>query len=432
MREEHSITMRNNSLYAPWNRWVPFCFAIVLTAASVYASTRLASGDSHDPEFVDPTPTCGSTIQAVFGTRMSFTVQASDVDSIGVSGDVVTLDVIGLPASATMTPSLPTSGNPVSSLFDWTPDVAGQTVVTFTATDLAGHQVSCDLTIDVGVPHDPEFVDPTPTCGSTIQAVFGTPMNFTVKASDVDSSDLGSGEVVTLDVIGLPSTATMTPSLPTSGNPVSSVFDWTPDVAGQTVVTFTATDAAGHQVSCDLTIDVGIPPPEPFCFGNGGGDIGFVGCPCANNGSPGNGCANSDHPGGANLAASGNASLSSDTLVLIATDIHPASLQLFIQGDAEIPPTQFGDGLRCISGELKRLFRVKGAQSESVQAPSDDSLPPSPATISGQSAARGDVLSVGNVRGYQVYYRDPVLLFCPSPLGDTFNVTNGVRVTWGP
>jgi hypothetical protein len=38
-------------------------------------------------------------------------------------------------------------------------------------------------------------------------------------------------------------------------------------------------------------------------------------------------------------------------------------------------------------------------------------------------------LTPGAVRGYQLYYRDPVASFCPL---ETFNVTNAVRVTWGP
>ena len=164
---------------------------------------------------------------------------------------------------------------------------------------------------------------------------------------------------------------------------------------------------------------------SPFCIGDGSSTP----CPCANNGAIGNGCANSDHPGGANLGSTGNPSLANDTLVLTATDIHKSSLQLLVQGDAEIPPVNYGDGLRCISGNLKREFKVKGNGGTTTSFPALNSIPPSPATISGQSAALGDVLSPGDVRGYQVYYRDPVAGFCPS---ETFNVTNAVRVTWGP
>ena len=50
----------------------------------------------------------------------------------------------------------------------------------------------------------------------------------------------------------------MTPTLPTTGNPVTSTFNWTPTAAqtGSHVVTFTATDDTGLQELCSLTIQV--------------------------------------------------------------------------------------------------------------------------------------------------------------------------------
>lgn len=172
-----------------------------------------------------------------------------------------------------------------------------------------------------------------------------------------------------------------------------------------------------------------VPPTQPFCFGDGVP----LPCPCGNNGSTGNGCANSDHPAGANLAASGNPSLSADTLVLTATDLHAGSLQLYVQArGVVVPGLSLGDGKRCIGGKTTRLFRVKGAHSTTVSAPSADSIPPSPETISGLSAARGDVISAGEFRGYQVYYRDADPSFCPAPLGSSFNLTNAMQVLWAP
>ena len=94
-----------------------------------------------------PTPACGSVLTTGVGLPVSFTVQASDTDT----GQTVTLNAVGLPASATMTPALPTSGKPVSSLFSWTP-AAGQTgtqVVTFSATDNTGQQALCSLSLTV-------------------------------------------------------------------------------------------------------------------------------------------------------------------------------------------------------------------------------------------------------------------------------------------
>ena len=64
---------------------------------------------------------------------------------------------------------------------------------------------------------------------------------------------------MTLNGVGLPAGATMTPTLPTTANPVSSAFAWTTDGgdAGTTqVVTFTATDSASLQAQCSVTLIV--------------------------------------------------------------------------------------------------------------------------------------------------------------------------------
>ncbi len=98
------------------------------------------------PSFDPPSP-CGQTLSVNPGDLLSFTVEASDGDT----ADDVELNVAGLPSGASMTPALPTSGDPVSSDFDWTPNVGdiGQHVVTFTATDECGAQELCSVTIDV-------------------------------------------------------------------------------------------------------------------------------------------------------------------------------------------------------------------------------------------------------------------------------------------
>jgi hypothetical protein len=51
--------------------------------------------------------------------------------------------------------------------------------------------------------------------------------------------------------------------------------------------------------------------------------------------------------------------------------------------------------------------------------------------ISVVSAALGDVISAGETRQYQTYYRDPVLGFCPYPSGDSYNISSGLTATWG-
>jgi hypothetical protein len=75
---------------------------------------------------------------------------------------------------------------------------------------------------------------------------------------------------------------------------------------------------------------------------------------------------------------------------------------------------------------LKRLY-TKSATLGSIQAPQSPD-----ASISARSAALGDPLSSGDVRHYQVYYRDPVPSFCPNPPGNTWNIGNGITVIWLP
>jgi hypothetical protein len=161
-----------------------------------------------------------------------------------------------------------------------------------------------------------------------------------------------------------------------------------------------------------------------YCFGTN------TSCPCSNGGAAGNGCANSDHPGGANLSATGTASLAADTIQLTCVGHHNSTgVALFMQGLADVGPFVYGDGNRCIGSPFKRVFKISPANTPSLVAPSAASTPPSPATLSSQSAALGDVLAPGDVRGYQLLYRDPSATFCPP---GTFNASNAVRVVWGP
>ena len=159
-----------------------------------------------------------------------------------------------------------------------------------------------------------------------------------------------------------------------------------------------------------------------FCVGDGLDGP----CPCGNTGLLRRGCNNSAGTGGAMLTASGTASLAEDTLAFDSSGELPSALSIFLQGTAKISATAYGDGLRCTGGALRRLF-VKNASSGTVVAPQAGDP-----SISARSAERGDPLLAGATRHYQVYYRDPSLTFCPSPAGNTFNVSSGRSVSWGP
>jgi hypothetical protein len=156
----------------------------------------------------------------------------------------------------------------------------------------------------------------------------------------------------------------------------------------------------------------------PFCFGDGLGAT----CPCGNAGLPGRGCENSAGTGGAWLTVEGVTH--PDSIVLTSSGELPQALSIFLQGDATIAPTSFGDGLRCAGGHLKRLY-VKNARSGAASAPQAGDPP-----ITVRSADLGDPIPPGSIRYYQTYYRDPDLAFCPAPQGDSWNATNGVIITW--
>jgi cysteine-rich repeat protein len=107
-------------------------------------------------------PVCGTTLNAQAGVPFSFTAEASDADA----GDTVTLNVAGLPPGASMMPSLPTTGNPVSSLLSWTPLIsqAGTYVVNFSATDSASQQALCPVTLVVASQCGDGNIDPGEQC----------------------------------------------------------------------------------------------------------------------------------------------------------------------------------------------------------------------------------------------------------------------------
>ncbi len=157
-----------------------------------------------------------------------------------------------------------------------------------------------------------------------------------------------------------------------------------------------------------------------FCFGSPG-----AACPCANMALLGRGCANSGGQG-AVLNAFGSASLANDTLVLSCAGELPSSLSIFLQGTTQVVPAVFGDGLRCIGGNLKRLY-TKNAIAGVATAPAAGE-----ASVSARSAALNDPLSAGALRYVQTYYRDPSAGFCPAPTGSSFNISSGVTLTWAP
>ena len=71
----------------------------------------------------------------------------------------------------------------------------------------------------------PIFVTPTPANGDVINGTTGSPVTFSVSATDADAAD-----IVTPSVLGAPAGATFTP---TNGNPATGSFTWTPTARGR-------------------------------------------------------------------------------------------------------------------------------------------------------------------------------------------------------
>jgi len=151
-----------------------------------------------------------------------------------------------------------------------------------------------------------------------------------------------------------------------------------------------------------------------FCFGDGTGTA----CPCGNSGIAGNGCANSINTNGANLNATGSASLAADSVVLAGTGMTNSSA-LYFQGTTRLNAGNgavFGDGLRCAGGTVVRLGTKANAAGAS-QYPVGGDL---------SVSAKGLITAPGTYT-YQVWYRNADQTFCTT---NTFNLTNGYEIVW--
>lgn len=98
---------------------------------------------NRDPRFVAPTP--NGPLTRKLGERVRFEIRATDANP----GDTLTLTSSELPGGATVTPELPTEGNPVTAEFIWDAPVKGIHVVTFTVTDPSGATDRVRISINI-------------------------------------------------------------------------------------------------------------------------------------------------------------------------------------------------------------------------------------------------------------------------------------------
>jgi len=164
---------------------------------------------------------------------------------------------------------------------------------------------------------------------------------------------------------------------------------------------------------------VQLEPGVGYCTGDFG--VGYP-CPCANDNDgsvPGAGCANGVFASGALLGGTGGASVSADSVVLVAAGVEPSGPCLFFQADNDLSPgLLWGDGLRCAGGALKRLGTVI-ADTAGIADTSGWTTP--------ISVKAGNV-AAGMTKYYQCWYANTIGSLC----GTGFNTTNGYYVTWSP
>jgi Tol biopolymer transport system component len=146
--------------------------------------------------------------------------------------------------------------------------------------------------------------------------------------------------------------------------------------------------------------------------------LGPLDCPCANNGALGHGCDNSAGGGGARLIGLG--STGAGVVSLVASHLE-GSFAVVLQGHASLGRSAFGDGVVCLGAPLLRLYTTAVVASIAI-VPGEGDQP-----VLARSAALGDPISTGDIRTYQVLYRDSSPAFCTS---EAWNLTNAVRVDW--
>ncbi len=161
-----------------------------------------------------------------------------------------------------------------------------------------------------------------------------------------------------------------------------------------------------------------IPLGTTFCSGDGVAP--HSACPCNNDSGTIDavGCLSSLGIGG-KLRASGVASLAADTALLQGTQM-PSSTCLYFQGTTQTNGGNgftFGDGLRCAGGTIIRL----GATTNVAGSSSYPFGAAQPIHIRG-------AITVPGVRTYQGWYRNAASFCTPF----TFNLTNGLEISWAP
>ncbi|GAA4346489.1 hypothetical protein GCM10023185_00940 [Hymenobacter saemangeumensis] len=219
---------------------------MLLALVMLVPAARAWGGVLAAPVFMSPpTPANGQLYQISQGQALTFTVRALDTDA----NDVVTLQAQGVPAGASLTPALPTSGNFVESTFSWTPTAAeaGTYAMTFTARDQQNAQVTTTVSVRVTAqPCNPVANQPQAN-PDRLSTAMATPLVFTAAqllANDTDPQ----GQALQVSRVHLPSSGNITSN-------ANGSYTYTPEAAFTGLVTFRyliepagvlASEASGH------------------------------------------------------------------------------------------------------------------------------------------------------------------------------------------
>ncbi len=188
------------------------------------------------------------------------------------------------------------------------------------------------------------------------------------------------------------------------GSALSGVEDTNGDGIPDLVVGSSRDVSAGTESGSARILSPTTPAPSTYCFGDGS----ETACPCGNTSAAG-GCANSTGAG-AVLSGSGSTSVASDDYVLTVSGIQPLTSAIIFVGIRPIS-VPFGDGLRCVGGNIRRfpIFQTDATGSADV----------------GPGINTTVFVPAGSIGYYQVWYRDPT-----GPCASGVNTSNGLELPW--
>ncbi len=151
-----------------------------------------------------------------------------------------------------------------------------------------------------------------------------------------------------------------------------------------------------------------IVPGTAYCFG--------IACPCGNT-DLGAGCVNSTGAG-SKLEAQGTASVIADDLMIVGTQLPPATNAILFVGPQQMNAgtgALFGDGLLCVGGPYKRLgVRVVDNLGTAAWGP-------------GMLNAANWVMP-GDTRYMQIWSMDGTI----GPCSTGYNMSHGLQLVFGP